>query len=66
MLEEKLRKRQAELSRLEYLESKDNAEKTPVFQRPEGLWFNCIDNLFCLHKNISVNIFCNMLYVILS
>ena len=32
MLEDKLRKRQAELSRLEYLESKEKSSETPTFE----------------------------------
>ena len=34
MLEEKLRKRQAELNRLEYLESKNNTDEAPTFHAP--------------------------------
>jgi len=37
MLEEKLRKRQAELSRLEYLESKEKIVKTPTFQHADSI-----------------------------
>ena len=37
MLEEKLRKRQAELSRLEYLESKEKVVKTPTFQHADSI-----------------------------